>query len=71
VTAVSRFEAHGGTRRHTAATLTLEAGFHPKVAQERLGHASVQITLDTYSYVQESVSKDAAGQIASYLDGDR
>jgi integrase len=56
--------------RHTAATLALEAGVHPKVVQERLGHASVQITLDTYSHVQESVGKEAAGQIARYLDGD-
>ncbi|MEW6475332.1 MAG: site-specific integrase [Actinomycetota bacterium] len=56
--------------RHTAATLALEAGVHPKVVQERLGHASVQITLDTYSHVQESVAKDAADRIARYLGGD-
>ena len=56
--------------RHTAATLALEAGVHPKVVQERLGHASVQITLDTYSHVQESVGKEAAGRIARYLDGE-
>lgn len=35
--------------RHTHATLALRAGVHPKVVQERLGHASVAITLDTYS----------------------
>jgi integrase len=56
--------------RHTAATLALEAGVHPKVVQERLGHASVQITLDTYSHVQESVGKEAAGTIDRYLDGE-
>jgi integrase len=55
--------------RHTAATLALEAGVHPKVVQERLGHASVQITLDTYSHVQESVGKQAADTIARYLEG--
>jgi integrase len=55
--------------RHTAATLALEAGVHPKVVQERLGHASVQITLDTYSHVQESVGKEAADRIARYLEG--
>jgi integrase len=56
--------------RHTAATLALEAGVHPKVVQERLGHASVQMTLDTYSHVQQSVGKEAAGTIARYLDGE-
>lgn len=33
--------------RHTYATLALQAGIHPKVVSERLGHASVSITLDT------------------------
>ncbi len=37
--------------RHTWATLALEAGVHPKVVQERLGHANVSITLDLYSHV--------------------
>ncbi len=35
--------------RHTHATLALSAGMHPKVVQERLGHASITITLDTYT----------------------
>lgn len=56
--------------RHTAATLALEAGIHPKVVQERLGHASVQITLDTYSHVQPTIARDAAERIGSYLRGD-
>ena len=34
--------------RHTWATLALSAGEHPKVVQERLGHANVSITLDVY-----------------------
>jgi len=37
--------------RHTHATLMLKAGVHPKVVSERLGHASVAFTLDTYSHV--------------------
>ncbi len=36
--------------RHTHATLALQAGVHPKVVSERLGHATVSITLDTYSH---------------------
>src|SRR5664280_1431220 len=34
--------------RHTHATLALQAGIHPKVVSERLGHATISITLDTY-----------------------
>jgi len=37
--------------RHSHATHLLAAGFHPKIAQERLGHSSVGITLDKYSHV--------------------
>ncbi|MBX6378337.1 MAG: site-specific integrase [Clostridia bacterium] len=37
--------------RHTCATLLLAGGEHPKVVSERLGHASVTLTLDTYSHV--------------------
>jgi integrase len=37
--------------RHTAATLLLGKGVHPKLVQELLGHASIGITLDTYSHV--------------------
>lgn len=37
--------------RHTHATLMLKAGVHPKILSERLGHANIGITLDTYSHV--------------------
>ena len=37
--------------RHSYATILLAAGEHPKVVQETLGHASVQLTLDTYSHL--------------------
>lgn len=46
--------------RHTAATLMLRAGVHPKVVSERLGHASVSLTLDTYSHVLPDLQRDAA-----------
>ena len=57
--------------RHTHATLALKAGVHPKVVSERLGHATVGITLDLYSHVVPSLAKDAAEQImqATYGDG--
>jgi len=37
--------------RHSHAILGLAAGVSPKVMQERLGHSSVTLTLDTYSHV--------------------
>jgi len=40
----------------------LKAGIHPKVVQERLGHASIQITLDTYSHVAPGLQEAAAAQ---------
>jgi integrase len=51
--------------RHTAATLMLKQGTHPKIVQERLGHAQVQLTLDTYSHVLP----DMQSEIANRLDG--
>ncbi len=49
--------------RHTAATLLLSEGVHPKVVQERLGHSQISITLDTYSHVLPSLQKEAASKI--------
>ena len=46
--------------RHTHATMMLEAGVHPKVVSERLGHASIGITLDTYSHVLPGLQEAAA-----------
>jgi len=46
--------------RHTAATLMLSRGVHPKVASEMLGHATVAVTLDLYSHVTETMQRGAA-----------
>lgn len=46
--------------RHSHASLMLKAGIHPKVVQERLGHASIQITLDTYSHITPGLQAAAA-----------
>lgn len=46
--------------RHTAATLMLSGNIHPKVVSERLGHASIHITLDTYSHVLPNLQDQAA-----------
>jgi hypothetical protein len=46
--------------RHTHATLLLAAGVNPKVVSERLGHASVAFTLDTYAHVLPTMQSEAA-----------
>ncbi len=50
--------------RHTWATLALQAGIHPKVVSERLGHATTGITLDIYSHVQPELDAHAATTVA-------
>jgi hypothetical protein len=51
----------------TAATIALLAGVHSKVASERHGHASTEITLDRYSHVLESMQVAAADAIGRFL----
>lgn len=46
--------------RHTHATLMLQQGVHPKIVQERLGHATIAVTLDTYSHVLPGLQEAAA-----------
>jgi integrase len=46
--------------RHAHATLMLAQGVHPKVVSERLGHASIGITLDLYSHVLPTLQEEAA-----------
>jgi integrase len=49
--------------RHTMATAALQAGIHPKVVQERLGHSSIAITLDSYSHVAPTLQREAADKL--------
>ena len=46
--------------RHAHATLMLSKGVHPKIVSERLGHASIGITLDPYSHVLPAMQQEAA-----------
>ena len=46
--------------RHTHASLMLKQGIHPKIVQERLGHSTIAITLDTYSHVTPGLQQAAA-----------
>jgi len=53
--------------RHTHASLLLQAGVHPKVVQERLGHSSIRVTLDTYSHVMGGLQEVAAQRFDDFL----
>lgn len=55
--------------RHTCATLLLSANEHPKVVSERLGHASITLTLDTYSHVLPSMQQAASDKLERLLYG--
>ena len=45
--------------RHTHATVSMEHGLHPKIVQERLGHSSCKITMETYSHVSPTLQQEA------------
>ena len=53
--------------RHTYASLMLRLGVNPKVVQEQMGHARVQITLDTYSHVMPGLKEGAAEKLGKLL----
>jgi integrase len=53
--------------RHTAATLMLSRGIHPKIVAEMLGHATVAITLDVYSHVTQDMQREAARLMTEFL----
>ena len=56
--------------RHTCATLLLSQNTHPKFVQELLGHATIAITLDTYSHVVPGMGDYAARAMEDALEGE-
>ena len=46
--------------RHSHASMLLKGGVHPKIVQERLGHSSIEMTLDIYSHVVPGLQEAAA-----------
>jgi integrase len=57
--------------RHTHASLMLKAGIHPKIVQERLGHSTIAMTLDTYSHVTPGLQQAAAESFDKLLNPKR
>jgi integrase len=53
--------------RHSAATLLLGEGVHPKVVQELLGHSNISMTMDVYSHVLPSMQQDAVSRLNAVL----
>ncbi len=66
---VSRIRLHD--LRHTYATLALQAGMHPVVLAERLGHSSVATTMDLYAHVTPAIARNSADVVANTLFGPR
>jgi integrase len=64
---VRRIRLHDG--RHTAATLLLAEGVHPRVVMELLGHSAMRITTDTYSHVMPALAQQAAEKMGTALWG--
>lgn len=57
--------------RHTAATLALGRGVHPKIVSEMLGHSSIAVTLDLYSHVTPMMQSEAAAVMDAVVGGAR
>ncbi len=64
---IRRIKFHGV--RHTSATLLLGAGVPIQVVSQRLGQASVKMTLDTYAHAMPDMQKDAAARLGAVLYG--
>jgi len=57
--------------RHTHASLMLKQGVHPKVVQERLGHSSIQMTIDIYSHVSPGLQQAAVDGFDRMLNSEQ
>jgi integrase len=55
--------------RHSAVTLLLGLGIHPKIVSEMLGHSQIGITLDLYSHVTATMQQEAVRAFEGLLGG--
>ena len=62
---------HKRHKRHSCATILLAAGVNVKIVSERLGHANVSLTLNTYSHVLPTMQEGASNVINQvFIQGD-
>jgi integrase len=57
--------------RHSQASLLIAAGVHPRVVMERLGHATIDMSMTTYGHVGSAQDRDAADQLDKAIGGSR
>src|SRR6185503_19780996 len=53
--------------RHSAATILLGMGIHPKVVQEMLGHSNISKTMDIYSHALPTMQREAVNRLSEAL----
>jgi integrase len=64
-----RIRIHDG--RHTAATILLGRGVHPKIVSEMLGHSRISTTMDLYSHVTPTMQRAAIAEMEKAIGGER
>jgi integrase len=57
--------------RHTASTLLVRQGVHPRVAMEILGHSQIAVTMDVYAHVVGDSMREAVASIEGALEGEK
>ena len=55
--------------RHSAATILLGMGVHPKIVQELLGHSTISMTMDIYSHVLPSMQQETMDKLDDLFKG--
>ena len=55
--------------RHTAASLMIQTGVHPRAMMEIMGHSSITTTMDTYGHLMKGVQAEAVVGIEEQLRG--
>ena len=55
--------------RHTQASWLIAAGEHPKTIQTRLGHSSIQVTMDRYGHLMEGLDARTADRLDELAEG--
>jgi integrase len=55
--------------RHTYASLLINQGEHPKYIQSQMGHSSINVTMDTYGHLMNTINRDAASKLGEQVLG--